>query len=378
MPPLGPPRTRDVRIDLARGLCLCFIFIDHMPGNSLALMTLHSVAVCDAADVFVFLCGVSAMLAYGRTLDRAGWWATIQRVLSRIRTIYIVHLMMLTVLITCLTTLQIPSAEENMHLGYPQIHEIGFKKLLKLALMLDQPGHASVLPLYIFFLLWFAMILPLVKRPLCLLALSGGLWIAVRAQLPGTDLASSFNLLAWQFPFILGVLCGRYAHLLRRQPLPSLSITASALLAGGLCASILLPNTRSAYEGLGLPLSTLLSGIDKRELDPGRILSVLALAWVVFRHVPHDAPWLRVRWLGPLISLGRHSLPVFAVGVVLSSLGGWALRALPGGLAVDVTVSGVGLCLLATTAKLSRVRLGAVAKSIGDAPGRSLTANHAA
>src|ERR1700752_5380844 len=63
---------RDLRLDFFRGLSLLFIFIDHIPNNFLSNVTLHSIAFSDAAEVFVFISGYAAALAYGRALRNNG------------------------------------------------------------------------------------------------------------------------------------------------------------------------------------------------------------------------------------------------------------------------------------------------------------------
>ncbi len=64
MPPAlaNLPRSgaRDRRVDLLRGLALLAVFIDHVPGNALHLITLQGNALSDAAEIFVFLAGYSA------------------------------------------------------------------------------------------------------------------------------------------------------------------------------------------------------------------------------------------------------------------------------------------------------------------------------
>ncbi len=64
-----------------------------------------------------------------------------------------------------------------------------------------------------------------------------------------------------------------------------------------------------------------LLSVDKGGLHPFRLLSILALAWVVSRLVPAGARWCRSRWAAPFVLCGQHSLPVFCAGIFLSFLG---------------------------------------------------------
>jgi OpgC protein len=55
MPSEAVSSKRDPRIDVLRGMALLMIFVDHIPGNVLSLVTLHNFGFSDAAEVFVLL-----------------------------------------------------------------------------------------------------------------------------------------------------------------------------------------------------------------------------------------------------------------------------------------------------------------------------------
>ncbi len=95
LPSSDLPTGRDSRVDLLRGLALLFIFIDHIPGNRLSAFTLRGFGFCDAADLFVFLAGFSATLAYGRVFERAGFGVGLAKVLARCGTVYGVQVALL-------------------------------------------------------------------------------------------------------------------------------------------------------------------------------------------------------------------------------------------------------------------------------------------
>ena len=179
---------------------------------------------------------------------------------------------------------------------------------------------------------------------------------------PSMWVYAAFNVVAWQLTFALGVVCGRHGDALpRRGPgRRALDLAAAGLIAAGAWATWALPQTWEAYDQLSLPLRVLLRGQSKGDLDPGRVLSVLALAWAVLRCVPRDAPWLRGRCAAVLTGLGQRSLPVFASGVVVTGLSSWALTAAHRSLAAEVAVNAAGLAGLAAAGHLSRVRLGTI------------------
>jgi len=58
---------RDHRLDACRGLALCFVFLDHVPGHAFSWLTLRNYDFSDSSEVFVFVSGYTCMLAYGGT-----------------------------------------------------------------------------------------------------------------------------------------------------------------------------------------------------------------------------------------------------------------------------------------------------------------------
>src|SRR3974390_840486 len=74
---------RDLRLDACRGLALWFIFIDHVPDNSLSWLTLRNYGFSDTSEVFVFVSGYTCMLAYGGALTAQGWRTIAVRALRR-------------------------------------------------------------------------------------------------------------------------------------------------------------------------------------------------------------------------------------------------------------------------------------------------------
>ena len=74
---------RDLRLDACRGLALWFLFIDHIPNNSLTWLTLRNYGFSDTSEVFVFVSGYTCMLAYGGALREQGWATIVTRALRR-------------------------------------------------------------------------------------------------------------------------------------------------------------------------------------------------------------------------------------------------------------------------------------------------------
>src|SRR5262249_52935326 len=62
---MAAPAKRIDGIDFWRGIALLMIFIDHMPENVFQHVTQKNFGFSDAAELFVFLSGISVALAYG-------------------------------------------------------------------------------------------------------------------------------------------------------------------------------------------------------------------------------------------------------------------------------------------------------------------------
>jgi hypothetical protein len=86
---------RDLRLDACRGLALWFIFIDHIPNNALAWLTLRNYGFSDITEVFVFVSGYTCMVAYGGALREQGWPTVVTRALRRGWEIYAAFLLLL-------------------------------------------------------------------------------------------------------------------------------------------------------------------------------------------------------------------------------------------------------------------------------------------
>ena len=98
---------RDLRIDACRGIALWFIFLDHVPNNVGTWLTLRNYGFSDAAEIFMFVSGVTCALAYGRAWRSEGWTGVISRTLRRSCDIYVAFLL-LTLACAILVHLQMP------------------------------------------------------------------------------------------------------------------------------------------------------------------------------------------------------------------------------------------------------------------------------
>ena len=85
---------RDIRLDLFRGLALWFIFVDHIPTNVVSWFTVRNYGFSDATEVFVFISGYTAVIAYARMMQREGWVRAAARVYRRVWQLYVAHILL--------------------------------------------------------------------------------------------------------------------------------------------------------------------------------------------------------------------------------------------------------------------------------------------
>jgi hypothetical protein len=358
---VAPHGRRDLRLDFFRGLALIFIFFDHIPGNLIGWLTVRNYAFSDATEMFIFISGYSAALAYGGALQRQGFLVATAKVLRRCWQLYIAHIFLFVIF-----TAQIAYVAHNFRnpMFVDEMGIVGFLNepyvALGQALLLKfKPANMDVLPLYIALLLVFPFILwGLYKNSTAVLAASVALYVLqwyFDWNLPSypDDKGWFFNPFAWQVLFVFGALCGRWRGTPLWPWLPSRAALALAI-AYIIFAFLIVMTWHFPRLAVAVPtwLAQILYPIDKTDLDLLRLLSFLALAYVTVRYVPDDAAFLNWRIAAPLIRCGRHSLHVFCLGIFLSFAGHLVLTEVSGRPLTQILVNAVGVGLLVGMAYL--------------------------
>lgn len=320
---------RDHRIDFFRGLALIFILWDHIPHNPLAELTVRNFGFSDAAEIFVFLAGYAAVLAYGKIAQRDGFLIATVKILRRAWVLYVVHIFLLAVLmgIVFFANSHVETRDLVQEMGLQYFLSNPQQALTDELLLRFKPNLMDPLPLYIVLLLGLPLVLPMMMRKSVYVV---GISLLVYLSAPYWNLAAQeggvwfFNPLAWQFLFILGG-----AAALRQQPSitsanrpifkrPLFIVSAVYLL---MCSALALlwkwPDLHDRLVPVWLGES--LYPISKTNLSPVRLLHFLALAYVVAEVVPHT-DWLNRRVARYIRRMGRYSLEVFCLGVILAPL----------------------------------------------------------
>jgi hypothetical protein len=322
---------RDLRIDFFRGLALIFIFWDHVPHNPLGQITLRNLGFSDAAEIFVFLAGYAAVLAYGKILARDGYLIACVKILRRAWVLYVVHIFLLAMLmgIVFFANSHVETRDLVEEMGLHHFITNPQQALTDELLLRFKPNLMDPLPLYIVLLAGLPLVLPLlVRKPWAVVAVS--LAVYVLAPRFGWNLAAIkdgvwyFNPVTWQLLFILGgfmAIHGLRPRLpdtrpLLRQPL-FVSAAVYVVVTGVITVSWRWPEIHDAL--MPASLSNLLYPISKTDLSPVRLLHFLALAYVTARLLPGNG-WTQ-NWLAQqCCRMGRYSLEVFCLGVLLAPL----------------------------------------------------------
>lgn len=317
---------RDYRIDFFRGLALISIFINHIPGNVFSMFTHRNFGLSDSAEVFVLLAGMSAALAYFPRFSTGKARLAIGQIARRIGTIYIAHLASIIVGFAIY-------AGAAMLLDKPELMQpderhwmvdAPLPSLFGIGALSYQTGNFNILPMYVGMMTMLPVIMLIVRIRLSLaLAASFALWLVANIfrlgppNYPGNGVWY-FNPLTWQLIFTIGF-CGgvrlRQGGTIKRSPtlyiLSLLYLVGSALL-------VMIPLWGALPR---LPEWVWTSGFNKSWVGLFRLLHLLALAYVLL--ISPIPSFLKAR-LTPdnwIVSLGRNTLPVFWLSVMLSVIG---------------------------------------------------------
>ncbi|MCL8483375.1 MULTISPECIES: OpgC domain-containing protein [Bradyrhizobium] len=348
---------RDVRLDLFRGLANWAIFLDHIPNNAVAWITMKHYGFSDAADLFVFVSGYTVAYVYSRTMAAKGFLVAAIGILARAWQIYVAHILLFVFYVVAIGYL----AQRYGHAHL--LDEFNIRRLiadpiefLKHGLLLEfKPLNMDVLPLYIALMATFPPVLwLLVRSPNLTLAASCATYVAALAR--GWNLPSYpegvwyFNPFAWQFLFVIGA----WVALDRTDAVGRLVRSRAALWAAAVFLALALVVVLTTRLGLAAAMPAVLVDVfipnDKTNLAPYRILHFLALALVVARFVPRDATALRSPLLRPASLCGERSLEVFCAGIFLSFVGYFLIELVSGSVAFQLLVSLGGIAAMTAVA----------------------------
>jgi hypothetical protein len=318
-------------------------------------LTPRNYGFSDAAEIFMFVSGVTCALAYGKAWRCEGWTGLIGRTLRRSWDIYVAFLL-----------LTLASAILIHLVGDDRCADASNTRIL-----LDQPGatltravilqyrpvNTDVLPIFVLLHLLFAPLLWLLLRiPSLTLGASLALYVLVHVfgwTVPAWPSSHwAFNPMAWQLLVVLGAWWMIHGN--RVQPWvgsrPALVLAVLYLLFSLIVAlswrvkplEALVPQT----------LVHLLDPSDKSNLDPLRLLHFLAITVLVAWLIPRDWGMLKTPVMRCAIRCGRNSLPIYCLGVLLAFVSHTMLLNISNGLAMQIALSIGGIVVMIVSATL--------------------------
>ncbi|UGV26973.1 OpgC domain-containing protein [Rhodopseudomonas boonkerdii] len=323
---------RDLRLDLFRGLANWAIFLDHVPNNLVAWITARNYGFSDAAELFVFVSGLTVAFVYGRMMRTAGFFKASVGVLGRVWQIYVAYILLFVFYVVAIG--YVAQRYGHAHL----LDEFNIRLLIaepvefiKHGLLLEyRPLNLDVLPLYIVLMAPFPPVLWLLtKAPNITLGASLVLYVVARQM--GWNLSGYpsgtwyFNPFAWQLLFVIGawtaVTDRTKLHTALRSPIVMPICIAMLVLSAVVTVVAHTGNEAMLPEAV----RSFFIPNDKTNLAPYRIIHFLALAIVVSRLISRDAPALKWPVWRPIIVCGQQSLEVFCAGVFLAFVAYFAI-----------------------------------------------------
>ena len=346
---------RDLRIDACRGIALWWIFLDHVPNNIGSWLTLRNYGFSDAAEIFMFISGVTCALAYGRARQREGWSGVISRSLRRGWDIYAAFLVLT---LACAIMVYLAGRD---HLADDSNTRILLEHpgatLAHAAILQYRPVNTDVLPVSVIYHVLFAPLLWLLLRaPNVTLGASLLLYSLVHVfgwSVPAwPNDVWYFNPLAWQLLIVLGAWCVIEGKKFRPWVTSRTALVLAVLYLVFSLIIALSCSVKPLEPLVPQTLTKLLFPLDKSNLCPLRLLHFLALAIVAVRFVPQDWRGLSTPVMRCARRCGENSLPIFCIGVLLALASHLTLIDISDRLAMQMLLSLGGILVMIVVATL--------------------------
>jgi hypothetical protein len=315
-----PVPSRDVALDLLRGLAMVILVVNHMRLPS--LLDSATGALLSAAEVLVPVSGVVVGMVFGRRWVERGARATTLMLLRRARKLYVasiavVALVGLVRLAPGVTTDPLTVLRSRGGLDL-YAFDGPLETLLAVLTLKAGPWQFNILGFFV---------VSLALAPLLLHALARGRWRRLlagslalyaigrgwQADVLPAQSERPFPILVWQVLFVPGMIVGWHRAQIAAALRPHARLATRAVVGLALAAATLrlagpLVPGWSAWEA---------AHFDKSTLDLLRILAMASLAGAFYVGVRRHAR-LAERVLAPvLLPLGRNSFYVFVVHVFL-------------------------------------------------------------
>ncbi|MDB5503955.1 MAG: putative OpgC protein [Tardiphaga sp.] len=349
-----PPKGRDLRLDLFRGIANWAIFLDHIPDNVVNWITTRNYGFSDAADLFVFISGYTASFVYAKMMLERGFIVGATRLFKRVWQLYVAHVILFVIYIAAIGYVAQRYNDPDIinEFNVAGLVDNPIQTLTQGLLLKFKPLNLDVLPLYIVLMGFFPPVLwMMLRKPDLTMLASLALYFAARQF--GWNLAAYpsgtwyFNPYTWQLLFVFGAWFALGGAVESRSVIKS-KVLLYFGLAYLLFSLVMTMAGRFPDYGHMMPewLFDAFNPNDKTNLAPYRVLHFVIIAFFVTRFVSKEWPGLQWKIFEPIIKCGQQSLAVFCVGVFLSFVGHFELMMSSGSLLAQIFVSTAGIALM--------------------------------
>ncbi|MGH7032125.1 MAG: extracellular catalytic domain type 1 short-chain-length polyhydroxyalkanoate depolymerase [Stellaceae bacterium] len=348
----APLQRRDPRLDFFRGAALFIIYIAHCRGNFLWDYIPARYGISDAANMFVFISGMTAAIAFGGTFDRQGWPIGTARIAYRCLQLYAAQIGMFCA-IAALVVIATHAFGDTNYIVEAQLQRFfadPADALVGLMTLTYVPHYLDILPLYIVALAMVPVAMAL-ERIDARLAMAASLALYLGANCFQLDLPANaddqpvwfFTPFAWQLIFFTGFAFRRGWI---RVPLDSkfLLWASAAILIAGLAIS--LPSVFQHAPAIDAFRRWVDDHSNKTFMDPMQYVHFLASVYVVLVLLKGREEILVSAALKPFVKCGRQALSIFTSGMVLSYVGGMVFDHAGTGALAQILVNGLSFAAL--------------------------------
>lgn len=310
---------RSYGIDVARGVCLVLMMIDHLPSNifeHFTNVTFGPFGFFTGASGFVFLSGLVSSSVYGSTLQKHGLKAAWRRALQRAGRLYIINMALFLLVLAGIRshflTAHFWLADFSLFFTNPG------RALYLGILLIYRPGFFDILPMYVLFLLITIPVLNQfrMRHGWTVFWISLACWIWVQFSAP--EHPDSLHPLAYQVYFIGGLAVGSAGDIRARLLNPKMLRAAKICISAAFL--LFLVRFGMAYikkDDFSTAYLHILVHLQKN--GPVRILNFAifgfsaAFVWVrISERLRRSGPF---QWLS---YIGRHSLQVFIWSILIA------------------------------------------------------------
>ena len=347
-----PPQQRDPRLDFFRGAAMFIIYIAHCRGNFLWDYIPARYGISDAANMFVFISGMTASIAFGGTFIRQGWLIGTARIAYRCLQLYAAQIGMFFA-IAAAVVIGTRAYGDTDYIAVAQLQRFfadPADAIVGLVTLTYVPHYVDILPLYIVALAMVpvAMALARIDHRL-VLAASVALYLAAnyfKLDLPANaddQPTWYFNPFAWQLIFFTGF---AFRRGWLKVPLDSKLLLwgSIAILLAGLAIS--LPSVFEHVPAIDALRRWVDDHSDKTFMDPMQYVHFLASVYVVLVLLKGRERMLLMPPLKPFVKCGQQALSIFTSGMVLSYLGGMVFDHEGTGALAQIAVNGLSFAAL--------------------------------